>query len=63
MNNNADSKTSIVIDSTPKKMDPLNQAALAVLLTQGTTIAVKHMFTHEITSLPLTYSEMRERYG
>ena len=45
------------------KMDPLNQQALAIMITKGTTAAVKHMFTHETTGLPLTYSEMRERYG
>ena len=45
------------------KMDPLNQQALQVMLTQGTTAAVKHMFTHETTGQTLTYLEMRERYG
>jgi hypothetical protein len=44
-------------------MDPLNQKALNVMLTQGTTAAVKHMFTHETTGQTLTYLEMRERYG
>ena len=48
---------------TPIKMDPLNQTAFKVMLTQGTTAAVKHMFTHETTGQSLTYSEMRERYG
>jgi hypothetical protein len=49
--------------ATPIKMDPLNQKALNVMLTQGTTAAVKHMFTHETTGQTLTYLEMRERYG
>jgi len=47
----------------PIKMDKLNQQALTVLLSQGTTAAVKHMFTHETTGQQLTYAEMRERYG
>ena len=47
----------------PIKMDPLNQQALTILLSQGTTAAVKHMFTHETDGRQLTYSEMRERYG
>jgi hypothetical protein len=44
-------------------MDPLNQAAFKVMVNQGTTAAVKHMFTHETTGQTLTYLEMRERYG
>jgi hypothetical protein len=49
--------------NTPIKMDPLNQQALTILLSRGTTAAVKHMFTHETDGRQLTYSEMRERYG
>jgi hypothetical protein len=53
-----------LIQPTPTiKMNPLNQQALGVMLTQGTSAAVKHMFTHETTGQHLTYSEMRERYG
>lgn len=52
-----------LIPSTPITMVPLNQQALAIMLTRGTTAAVKHMFTHETTGQQLTYSEMRERYG
>jgi hypothetical protein len=55
--------TSSATLTTPIKMDPLNQKALNVMLTQGTTAAVKHMFTHETTGQTLTYLEMRERYG
>jgi hypothetical protein len=53
--------TTTVLPTT--NMDTLNQQALKVMLTQGTTAAVKHMFTHETTGQPLTYLEMRERYG
>jgi hypothetical protein len=45
------------------QMDPLNRQVLEVILTQGTTAAVKHMFAHETTGQTLTYLEMRERYG
>lgn len=65
-----DTNTPIVIHpthriqpTTPVQMDTLNQQALTILLTRGTTAAVKHMFTHETTGEHLTYSEMRERYG
>ena len=54
---------SLIQPAVPIRMDPLNKQALKVMLTQGTTAAVKHMFTHESTGQTLTYSEMRERYG
>ena len=49
--------------ATLTNMDPLNQKAFNVMVNQGTTAAVKHMFTHETTGQTLTYLEMRERYG
>ena len=57
-------KPAMLIQQTPTiKIDPLNQQALTILCSKGTTAAVKHMFTHETTGQHLTYSEMRERYG
>jgi hypothetical protein len=58
-----DDKAPIIQPAHPIKMDPLNKQALAIMLTQGSTAAVKQMFTHETTGRHLTYSEMRERYG
>ena len=42
------------------KMDPLNQQALKIMLTEGTN---KHMTTHETPGQTLTYLELREWYG
>jgi hypothetical protein len=64
MNNNLETQpATLTATATLTKMDPLNQKAFAVMLTQGNTEAVKHMFTHETTGQTLTYAEMRKRYG
>jgi len=44
-------------------MDECNQKALNVMATEGSTAAVKHMFTDQETSQRLSYGEMRMRYG
>ena len=41
----------------------LNAHALNTLNTQGSGAFVKEVFTDQRTSAPMTYSEMRDRYG
>ena len=54
--------TKALIINNYDKMDGLNKKAALIMLTQGSDAAVKHMFTGD-KGEPLTYSEMRERYG
>ena len=53
------------VKSTPiyDSMDANNKKALDVMATQGADAAVKHMFTDQETGRPLSYAEMRMRYG
>jgi len=44
-------------------MDDHNKKAMDVLTTKGMNAAIQHMFTDQETGLPLTYGEMRARYG
>ena len=44
-------------------MDDLNKKAATILITKGPDAAIKHMFTDQTTGKPLTYGEMRSRYG
>jgi len=52
--------TPTIQTTNPIKMDPLNQLALQIILSQGT---YKHMTTHETPVQTFTYLELRERYG
>ena len=52
-----------IIDKNINKMDDYNKKAATVLKNQGIDEAVKHMFTDQDTGKPLSYSEMRYRYG
>ncbi len=44
-------------------MDDVNKKAATILITKGPDAAIKHMFTDQTTGKPLTYGEMRSRYG
>lgn len=44
-------------------MNERNKKAMDVMASQGAEAAVKHMFTDQRTGLPLSYAEMRMRYG
>lgn len=44
-------------------MDANNKKALDVMATKGAESAVKHMFTDQESGRPLSYAEMRMRYG
>ncbi len=48
-------------------MDPLNKKAVEVLSEKGDDAFIKHVFTgdeeHGDAGKPLTYAEMRDRYG
>ena len=44
-------------------MDDYNKKAMDVLTTKGMNAAIQHMFTDQETGRPLTYGEMRARYG
>ena len=44
-------------------MDKRNQKAMEVWAGKGFDSAIKHMFTDDETGRPLTYGEMRSRYG
>ena len=44
-------------------MDNVNKKAATILITKGPDAAIKHMFTDQTTGKPLTYGEMRSRYG
>jgi non-ribosomal peptide synthetase component E (peptide arylation enzyme) len=52
-----------IIACSYEKMDNNNKKAADVMKTQGIEAAVQHMFTDQRTGLPLTYAEMRARYG
>ena len=44
-------------------MDDVNKKAATILITKGPDAAIKHMFTDQTTGKPVTYGEMRSRYG
>ena len=44
-------------------MDDRNKKAIDVLKNAGTSAAVKHMFTDDNSGKPISYAEMRQRYG
>lgn len=44
-------------------MDDANKTAIDVLATKGIDAAIKYMFKDEKTGRPLSYGEMRARYG
>ena len=47
-----------------KKTDEKKQIeAINILKTKGTRAFITHVFTDKETGKPLSYSEMRERYG
>ena len=48
--------------SSNSKMDEKNKEAIKVLAEQGDNAFIKHVFTGD-NEKPLTYSEMRARYG
>lgn len=50
-------------DACTKYMDDYNKAAFDCFQKEGLEAALKHMFTDQDTGKPLSYSEMRARYG
>ena len=44
-------------------MDEANKEATDVMANEGMKAAVEHMLTDPDTKRPLSYSEMRSRYG
>ena len=51
-----------IIDNNYTNMDDVNKKAATIMKEEGMAAAVKHMFTGE-NGQPLTYAEMRSRYG
>jgi hypothetical protein len=45
------------------KMDHYNAKALRVLEGEGNDSFIKHVFTDQDTGAPMSYAEMRMRYG
>jgi peptide deformylase len=45
------------------KMDDKNLAAAQIMATKGLSAALQYMLTDQETGQPLSYSEMRSRYG
>ena len=52
-----------IIDTTYEHMDDHNKKAADVMKAKGMSAAIEHMFTDQDTGRPLTYGEMRARYG
>ena len=52
-----------IIDTTYDNMDDHNKKAADDMKTKGMNAAIEHMFTDQDTGRPLTYGEMRARYG
>ena len=52
-----------IIACSYEKMDNNNKKAADVMKTQGMEAAIQHMFTDQRSGLPLSYAEMRARYG
>ena len=50
-------------DACTKYMDDYNTAAFHCFKKDGLEAALKHMFTDQDSGKPLSYSEMRARYG
>jgi hypothetical protein len=44
-------------------MDDNNKKAIDTLSNKGTNAMIQHMFTDQETGKPLSYAEMRSRYG
>ena len=55
--------TSIQNSSLYQGMDEANKGATDVMANEGMKAAVKHMFTDQETGRPLSYAEMRSRFG
>jgi hypothetical protein len=52
-----------IIACSYEHMDNNNKKAADVMKTQGMEAAIQHMFTDQRSGLPLSYAEMRARYG
>lgn len=63
---NMTSTKSVVVEdskqSSNSKMDEKNKEAIKVLAEQGDNAFIKHVFTGD-NEKPISYSEMRARYG
>ena len=56
-------KNTMINSGIYNNMDKRNQKAMDVWAEKGLDSAIKHMFTDDETGRPLTYGEMRARYG
>lgn len=55
--------TANIINQNIDKMDDNNKKAATIMKNEGIESSVKHMLMDHTTGLPLTYAEMRARYG
>lgn len=56
-------ENNIVLEKIINNMNDRNKKAMEVMINKGINESVKHMLIDDITGKPLTYGEMRARYG
>jgi len=56
-------KESLFGSGAQKNMDKYNSEAAKVMIEKGQEVFIKHVFTNQDTGKPMSYCEMRSRYG